>query len=38
MELWQLTAAAASSLMARGKFSSMQYTRALLDRLGSVTR
>ena len=33
MELWQLTAAQASSLMASGKLTSVQYTRALLDRI-----
>jgi Asp-tRNA(Asn)/Glu-tRNA(Gln) amidotransferase A subunit family amidase len=33
MELWQLTAAHASNMMASGKLTSVQYTRALLDRI-----
>lgn len=33
MQLWQLTAARASALMAEGKLSSEEYTRALLDRI-----
>ena len=33
MELWQLSAAAASALMAGGKISSVQYTQALLERI-----
>lgn len=33
MELWQLSAAAASALMASGKISSVEYTQALLERI-----
>ena len=33
MELWQLTASAASSLMASGQLSSAAYTQALLERI-----
>ncbi len=33
MELWQLSASAASALMATGKLSSVQYTQALLERI-----
>ena len=33
MELWTLTAARASALMAEGKLSSEDYTRAFLDRI-----
>ncbi len=33
MELWQLSAAAVSALMSRGRLSSVQYTQALLERI-----